>query len=63
MKFGRDPHNVTCDCCGGDYVIDEYKNLEDASSFHRKDQETVDQYLQRDDVLFISKNELSKVFE
>lgn len=21
--FKRDPHNITCDCCGADYAIDE----------------------------------------
>jgi len=27
-RFDRDPYNVTCDCCGGDYSIDEYETLE-----------------------------------
>ncbi len=34
--FDRDPDNVTCDCCGNDYSIDEYDSLEQASAYHRK---------------------------
>ena len=27
--FDRDPQNVTCECCGGDYSIDEYESWGD----------------------------------
>jgi len=33
--FGRNPYNVTCTCCGEDYVVEEYESLEHASAFHR----------------------------
>lgn len=33
--FDRDPYNVTCDCCGQDYSIDEYSSLEQATGYHR----------------------------
>lgn len=26
--FERDPHNVTCSCCGPDYSVYEYETLE-----------------------------------
>jgi hypothetical protein len=29
----RDPHNVTCDCCGSDYAIDEHATLEEATKY------------------------------
>lgn len=33
--FGHDPFNVTCDCCGKDYTVDEYKDLAQASGYFR----------------------------
>ena len=35
--FDRDPNNVTCDCCGGDYSISEYDSLDEATKYERKD--------------------------
>ena len=32
-KFGRDPYNVTCQCCGPDFAVDEYDTFEEASSY------------------------------
>lgn len=29
-RFGRDPHNVTCDCCGSDYSVRECETLAEA---------------------------------
>ena len=29
-RFGRDPNNVTCDCCGDDYSVWEFATLEEA---------------------------------
>ena len=28
-RFGRDPMNVTCDCCGDDYSVQEFTSLAD----------------------------------
>ena len=28
--FGRDPHNVTCQCCGADYAVYEQKDTDRA---------------------------------
>lgn len=33
--FGRNPNRVTCDCCGPDYLIDEYSTLEEATKYER----------------------------
>jgi hypothetical protein len=32
----RDPHYVTCECCGPDYSVNEYPTLEKATRFHRE---------------------------
>ncbi len=34
-KTERDPHNVTCDCCGEDYSINESPSLAQASGYER----------------------------
>jgi len=34
--FKRDPDNVTCKCCGEDFVYDEYNSLEQATAYDRK---------------------------
>lgn len=34
--FKRDPDNVTCKCCGEDFVYEEYPSLEDATAYDRK---------------------------
>lgn len=65
-KFGRDPYNVTCDCCGEDYSINEYDTLEEATSYHRevygphgmKTKISVEEYAKRDDVLIIRKADI-----
>lgn len=33
--FGRDPDNVTCDCCGEDYSVTHYDSLREATAFER----------------------------
>lgn len=33
--FGRDPHNVTCQCCGPDFSVDESPSLRQATAYHR----------------------------
>jgi hypothetical protein len=34
-KFGRNPHNVTCECCGEDYAITEDTDLFQVTGFER----------------------------
>jgi hypothetical protein len=34
--FKRDPDNVTCKCCGEDFVYEEYSSLEDATAYDCK---------------------------
>lgn len=35
-RFGRDPHNVTCECCGEDYSINESPSLRQATGYERR---------------------------
>lgn len=42
--FRRNPYNVTCECCGSDYCVDEYPTLEAATEFHRRGF-TLEEYL------------------
>lgn len=34
-RFGHDPENVTCSCCGDDYSIAESETLEEATAYER----------------------------
>lgn len=34
--FKRNPNDVTCTCCGEDFVYDEYPSLEEATAYDRK---------------------------
>lgn len=34
-RFGHNPHRVTCTCCGSDYSIYEYEELDQATAFER----------------------------
>lgn len=34
-RFSHNPDRVTCTCCGGDYSIDDYESLEQATGFDR----------------------------
>lgn len=34
-KFGRNPYNVTCTCCGEDYSISSAETLEELTEFQR----------------------------
>jgi hypothetical protein len=34
--FKRDPNNITCKCCGEDFVYEEYSSLEEATAYDRK---------------------------
>jgi len=55
-RFGHDPQRVSCTCCGEDYAVYEYENIEEASSFRRQQgarEKTVEEYLASPSVLFI----------
>ncbi len=34
-KFSHDPYSVACSCCGGNYSITEYDNIQEATEYHR----------------------------
>jgi hypothetical protein len=36
-RFGRDPRNVTCECCGSDYSIHFEKTLEEMKKYWNKE--------------------------
>lgn len=33
--FKRNPNNITCKCCGEDFVYEEYQSLEEATAYDR----------------------------
>jgi hypothetical protein len=33
--FKHDPDNVTCKCCGEDFIYEEYSSLEEATAYDR----------------------------
>lgn len=35
-RFNRDPHNVTCGCCGPDYSVGEHETLAEAEGWTKK---------------------------
>lgn len=35
QRFGRDPYEVTCDCCGEDYSVSFAATLDEISAYHR----------------------------
>lgn len=63
--FARNPDNVTCKCCGEDFVYEQYSSLEEATAYDRgcvytKDsydlttcQMSVDEYLKYGKVLLV----------
>jgi hypothetical protein len=34
-RFGRNPHRVTCTCCGADYSVDSNESLAQLTGYHR----------------------------
>ncbi len=34
--FKRDPDNISCQCCGEDFIYEEYSSLEEATAYDRK---------------------------
>jgi hypothetical protein len=53
--FGRNPDNMSCECCCEDFIYDEYDTLKEASSFHRerKDYMPLSNYMKLPEVLFV----------
>lgn len=56
-RFGHNPENVTCVCCGDDYSITESETLEEATSYERGGR-TLAEYKQDKRILFISDAEI-----
>jgi hypothetical protein len=54
---GLYPHNITCDCCGEDFVVHKGESLEDVTMFDRKRIAVVplDVYTARPTVLVLPK--------
>ncbi len=58
-KFGHDPDDVACNCCGKNYAVNEDKTLTKATEYHRKCLKvSLEEYLKQSDVLIICKEEL-----
>lgn len=60
--FWRDPDNITCDCCGSDYSVNEYATLEAASVYERNfgHRLTLEAYATKPTVLIIVTQEQDK---
>lgn len=57
-EIGRDPSNITCNCCGSDYSITEGNTLADITHYYRNlpsNEMTVEEYIAKIDVLVIFK--------
>jgi len=58
-RFGHSPDEVTCECCGADYGIDEYKTIEEATDFRRGclyGFKTLEEYVAQANILVIYTN-------
>lgn len=40
----HDPDNITCDCCGTDFVYEEYESLDEATAYDRGCEWNIDKY-------------------
>lgn len=45
-RFGRNPHRVTCTCCGEDYHVDSEEDLAQSTAYHRGCQFKVDKRME-----------------
>lgn len=56
-QFRIDPNSVSCECCGDDYLIQEYDSLEEATMYDRtrygKPSLSLEEHLEREDVIVI----------
>lgn len=63
-RFGHNPNDVACSCCGENYSITEYESLAEATDYERRATLngplvlTVNEYGQREDVLYIPRKEI-----
>ncbi len=62
--FGFSPGGISCECCGQDYSIIEYENLEEATEFDRRrnlepngEKQSVHSFLKLPGVRFVSLSE------
>ena len=62
--FGHNPERVSCTCCGEDYSVYEYEDLEKASEFHRRSSllsgETIslEEFTSRDNCMVITDSDI-----
>lgn len=57
--FGRNPNNVTCDCCGEDYSVSEFETLEQATAINcRVEGIPPAEYVKREEVLIIREDDI-----
>jgi len=48
-RFDRNPHKVTCTCCGDDYSVSESKDLKQATGYNRGCDYKKDEYIEAKD--------------
>jgi len=60
LLFGRNPNNVTCNCCGDDYSITEDETLEQATEYNRKpyhsEEISLSEYMKDPTVCFVTQD-------
>ena len=56
-RFGHDPADVACPCCGENYAISEYETLEDAAKYHIGKHKGIGEYLDSPQVLVLTKED------
>ncbi len=61
-RFDRDPYNITCDCCGEDYAVDEYPTLEAAANYWIQSArcKNLEEFLKLDHVLVIDEEKKAR---
>lgn len=58
-RFGRNPNNITCSCCGEDYSFRDSETLEQASAFdrHCKFDDKLKKYVEEPDPTYVKYGE------
>ena len=56
-KFKQDPTEIACQCCGRNFGIREFKNLDEAIEYEANGK-TLSEFLKRSDVLLIPAEEV-----
>lgn len=55
LEFGRDPNNITCECCGEDFSISsDSSTLEEATEYERSG-ESLEEFLLNDYIKVVHK--------